>query len=72
MLDPKICSECWRSSTVFYSDGWPTTDIPWQCRLPTDTGGRLTLKMVEHTEDPPRGCHKMFEQAVYNTLLKKS
>ena len=68
MLDPKICDRCWKADLDVSGD--LHGDCPWQCRLPADPG--KILKLVEHTEDPPRGCHKMFEQAVYNTLLKKS
>ena len=67
MLDKKICRICWDELTTenaAVSNDF--SDIYWLCRV------RGTYNAVCAVSTPPKGCLRLFEQALYETVRKKS
>lgn len=62
MLDPAVCDRCWLDFKLGNGLGEIDPRYGWGCRI---------ANSVHRDMDPPKGCYRVFEQAV-STAIKKS
>jgi hypothetical protein len=63
MLNRDICQKCLKEhgwEWIIGNDG-----ISWHC----PTTGINVINVIQQTDNPPKGCHHLFEQAIANTEI---